>query len=231
MGVTVLEREMFSEAETARLLRVSQSTLHYWLEGGKRRGKYYQPVLRAEPLGRRTVTWGEFVEASLLRRYRKEHSVPMLELRTVIEMLREQYGTPYPLATVHPFVGPGPQLLLETQERAGLSGEFCLVALASGQAVLTAASASFVSRVQWDDDLAVAWRPHAEPASPVRMQPDVRFGLPAVGGVRTEVVWEHLETDESFTEVAKEFDLSVDEVHWAHAYETAVRAEAASPAA
>jgi hypothetical protein len=34
MTTSVLEREMFSEAEGARLLRVPQSTLHWWLDGG-----------------------------------------------------------------------------------------------------------------------------------------------------------------------------------------------------
>jgi hypothetical protein len=37
---------MLSEAEAAHLLRVPQSTLHYWLEGGTRRGKQYMPILR-----------------------------------------------------------------------------------------------------------------------------------------------------------------------------------------
>lgn len=62
--LSVLEREMYSEAEAARLLGVAQSTLHYWLEGGERRGKTYPPVIRPEPHGHRTpVTWAEFVEA------------------------------------------------------------------------------------------------------------------------------------------------------------------------
>jgi hypothetical protein len=39
MNVSILERELFSEAEAARLLRVAQGTLHYWLEGGTKRGK------------------------------------------------------------------------------------------------------------------------------------------------------------------------------------------------
>lgn len=47
--VSVLDREMYSEAEAARLLRVAQSTLHYWLDGGTRRGRQYKPVIRAEP--------------------------------------------------------------------------------------------------------------------------------------------------------------------------------------
>ena len=46
MTTTVLDREMYTKAEAARLLRVSPSTLHYWLEGGERRNKTYQPIIR-----------------------------------------------------------------------------------------------------------------------------------------------------------------------------------------
>jgi hypothetical protein len=67
MSVTVLDREIFSEAEAARLLRVAQGTLHYWLDGGQRRGRTYPPVIRAKPRDGRIVTWAEFVEAGLLR--------------------------------------------------------------------------------------------------------------------------------------------------------------------
>ncbi len=50
MTTTVLDREMYTEAEAARLLRVSPSTLHYWLEGGERRNKTYQPIIRLSPV-------------------------------------------------------------------------------------------------------------------------------------------------------------------------------------
>jgi hypothetical protein len=32
----ILDRELYSEAEAARLLRLAPSTLHWWLEGGER---------------------------------------------------------------------------------------------------------------------------------------------------------------------------------------------------
>jgi hypothetical protein len=70
--VRVLHRPMYSEAEAARLLRVPQSTLHWWLDGGTIGGRTYPPVIRKEPTGSRQVTWGEFVEAGLLRQYRRE---------------------------------------------------------------------------------------------------------------------------------------------------------------
>lgn len=122
-NLSVLNREMFTEAEAARLLRVAQSTLHYWLEGGRRRGKTYQPVIRAESRGERSVTWAEFVEAALLREYRRTHNVPMAELRAFIDLLRERFDVPYPLADRRPFIADR-QLVLEAQDASGLAPDF-----------------------------------------------------------------------------------------------------------
>jgi hypothetical protein len=117
-------------------------------------------------------------------------------------------GVRYPLAHSLPLIGPGKRLLLEVQEEVGLPGEYWLVAVADGQPTLTPPSETFTERVEWSDEIAAAWRPAADAASPVRMRPDERFALPAVGGVKTEVLWEHLEADETFDDVAGEFDLT-----------------------
>jgi len=224
MTTNVLDREMFSEAEAARLLRVPQSTLHWWLDGGVYRRRSYRPVIRVEPTGERSVTWAEFVEAGLLREYRRTHGVALSELRAVIDRLREEYETPYPLAHHRPYVGPGRELLLEVQRDARLDAELCLVAVANNQLLLTPAAEAFVKRVEWADDIAVSWRPHDDPLSPVRMAPDVRFGKPAIKGISTEVLWEHVEAGEDLPEVAEAFGLDVNDVRWALAYETSARA-------
>lgn len=227
MSVTVLDREMYTEAAAARLLGVAQGTLNYWLEGGERRGRVYRPVIRVEPRGdRAAVTWAEFLEAGLLREYRRTHNVPMAELRTFIDAVRERYGTPYPLADRRPFVA-GRELLSRAQEDAGLDPEFCLVAEVRGQYVLTSPADSYLRRVTWEGNTATEWRPHDDPLSPVRMNPDVRFGRPAVRGVSTEVLWEHDQAGESVEEIAGEFDVPSDSVRWALAYETSARARAA----
>ncbi len=224
MSVTVLDREMYTEAAAARLLGLPQGTLNYWLEGGERRGKVYRPVIRVEPRGdRAAVTWAEFVEAGLLREYRRTHKVPMAELRAFIDVVRERYATPYPLADRRPYVS-GRDLLSHAQEAAGLDPEFCLVAEVRGQYVLTSPADSFVRRVTWDGDTAAEWRPHNDPQSPVRMNPDVRFGRPAIAGIATEVLWEHEQAGESVEEIAAEFSLQQDSVLWALAYETSARA-------
>lgn len=221
--MSVLDREMYSEAEAARLLRVPQNTLNYWLEGGERRGKTYQPVIRPEPRGARvSVTWAEFIEAGLLRSYRRDLGVRMAELRTFMNLLRTEFGVPYPLADRRPYVHDR-RLLFEAQARANLDPEFWLVADARGQYLLLPPSEEFVQRVTWEGDVAAGWRPHDDPSSPVRMSPTVRFGKPAVGGISTEVLWEHADGGEADDEIAETFGLSLTDVRWALAYESATR--------
>ena len=72
-------------------MRVAPSTLYWWLEG---RPPRYRPVIWVEPTGSRSVTWAEFVEADLLRSYRREHDAPLKEVREFIDRLRESSRCP-----------------------------------------------------------------------------------------------------------------------------------------
>ncbi len=218
METTVLDREMYTEAGAARLLRVDPRTLHYWLEGGSRGKKVYKPVIRPEPTGSRTVTWAEFVEAGLLRQYRRQHQVPMRELRAFVDQLRERFGVPYPLAHYRPYVGDR-QLIYEAQSHARLSAEFALVAEVNGQYILTAPSQEFFERVTWEGDLAARWRPDANSDSPVVIDPDIRSGRPAVNGISTEILFEQSEAGESDRDLAETFSLTISQVRSAVAYE------------
>lgn len=224
--MAILEREMFTVGAAARLLRVPESTLRWWLEGRAYRGTTYRPVIRPEATGSPNVTWGEFVEAGLLRQYRTQ-GVKLAALRDFIDAVRERFGILYPLAHERPFIGPGPRLVQAIQREVGLDAELCLVAVANGQLLLTPAADAFVTRVEWDHDLAVSWRPHDDPRSPVRIDPARRFGRPAVHGISTDVLWEQLEAGVEPAEVAADFDLSEADVRWAQAYEIGARVVAA----
>jgi len=216
---------MYSEADAARLLRLPQSTLNYWLEGGERRGKVYKPVIRPESHGRRApVTWAEFIEAGLLRSYRSR-GIPMAELRAFIDILRDQYQVPYPLADRRPFIA-GKRLVVEAQEQAGLDPDFWLVAPVADQLLLLPASDAFLQRVTWDGDTAAGWRPHDDEASPVHIDPELRFGRPVVAGISTAVIGEHEEAGEDPEDIAETFGLTLDQVRWALAFETSLRAAA-----
>jgi uncharacterized protein (DUF433 family) len=181
-------------------------------------------VIRIEPKGGPVpVTWAEFVEAGVLREYRRKLQVPMAELRQFIDTLREKFDVPYPLADRRPYVS-GRQLVWDAQVAAGLDPDFWLVAFSNDQLLLTAPSESFLQRVEWDGDIATGWRPAGDADSPVVMQPTLRFGRPSVAGISTEVLWEHVEAGEDVDEVADSFGITVKDVRWALAYENAARA-------
>ncbi|OBJ49545.1 DUF433 domain-containing protein [Mycobacterium sp. 1423905.2] len=218
-GASVLDREMYSEAEAARLLRVPQQTLNYWLEGKTiRSGHTYQPVIRPAPTGSRTVTWAEFVEAGLLGQYRA-HNVTLEEVRQFIAMLRDKTGEPYPLAHERPWAMNG-RLLLEAQAASGLSPKYWLFyAPTDGQLVLPLPAAQdFLDRVEFERDEAVLWRPKGQ-TSPVVIDPDIRFGRPSVDGISTSVLKEYSDDGYDYDEIAEQFDITVRDVELAVAYE------------
>lgn len=219
---SVLDREMYTEALAARLLGIPQSTLHYWLEGGTRRSKSYKPIIRPEPVGRRVVTWAEFVEAGWLSAYRSRN-VQMTELRKFIDELRELFGVPYPLADRRPLVS-GRSLVYDAQTSSQLGVEFYLVSVINDQTMLTPPGEAFVQRVEWDGDVPVAYRPDPNPLSPVRIDPDVRFGKPSIKGISTEVIWEQDDAGEDVATIAEIYRLDVADVRWALAYENAQNA-------
>ena len=79
-------------------------------------------MIRFEPTGSRNVTWAEFIEAGPLRTCRRDHDLPLKELRDFIDRLRDEYQVPYPLADRRPYVGSGRQLLIDLQDRSDLVG-------------------------------------------------------------------------------------------------------------
>lgn len=216
MGVEVLDRELYTVGEAARLLRVPASTLRWWLEGRDQ----YAPVIRPEPTGGGAVTWGEFVEAGFLREYRKSRSLQ--RLRPVIDKLRESFGVPYPLAHFKPFVGPGLQLTLEAQRSAGLPEDLTIVyEIMTGQLVLAYPARDFVRRVDFAES-GEQWAQRIHPAgrgSPVVIDPGFSFGAPTIRGIKTGAIAELVEAGEPPEAVAGDFALDLIEVKAAVSYE------------
>lgn len=202
--MTVLDRELYEESLAARLLGIAVSTLHWWLEGRDQ----YLPVLRSQPTGSRVVTWGEFVEARYLREYRRTHGVPLSKLRNFITFLRTELDVPYPLAHARPWVGPDRRLFIDAQDEAELDPDWwACVEPQTGVMLLTYPAESFLERVEFDDTGVVARLHPAGRESPVVIDPEVRFGSPAVRGVPTENIAEQVTAGDSVESVAADFDL------------------------
>lgn len=225
-ALTILERPVYGVSEAAAILGLRSDRARAWLDGYKRSGVTYPPVIRAQATGDDIVTWGEFVELGYLREYRRK-GVPLQQLRPVIDELRREFNTPYPLATAKPYIY-GKELVLEVQERHDLPSQIAIVVRSGQQILLADAAKQFFKKVEFHptSDVASRLRPAGQ-ASPVVIDPMVRFGRPSVSGVTTERLWELADAEESVEEIAAGYDLSPEDVRAAIAYEEQLRSLAA----
>lgn len=209
----VLDGELYAVAEAARLLRMSAQTLRNWIHGHKRSGRLYLPVLRAER-SESGVTWGEFIESAYLSFYRQERKISMQQVRRAIEGLRVRYpDIRYPLAHFEPLTSQG-ELLTEKSE-----GDVELAA--SGQLLLVdAVIRRFTKAVDWDRDIAIRLRPDPENER-VLIDPRQSFGVPTVGGIRTEILWELFQTGESVQDITAMYGVEHADVEAAIRFESA----------
>ena len=224
---SILERPVYGVSEAAGLLGVRPDRTWAWLDGYERSGVRYPPVIRKEPTGDDLVTWGEFVELGYLREYRRK-GVPLQRLRPVIDELRREFQTPYPLATARPYVY-GKELVLEVQERHDLPAPIAIIIRSGQQLLLADPATQFLKKVEFDPagQAAIHRIRPAGPASPVVIDPLVRFGRPAVSGVATERLWELADAGETIEAIAEGYDLTEEEVRAAVAYEEQFRSLAA----
>jgi uncharacterized protein (DUF433 family) len=225
--VSILERPVYGLAEAAAFLGLRPDRARGWLDGYERQGVHYAPVIRVERTGDEVVTWGEFVELGYLREYRRNR-VPLQRLRPVIDELRREFDTPYPLATAKPYLY-GKQLVLELQERNDVPQSIAIV-IATGPTIALATGAQrFFKKVEFDplgDGEVRRLRP-AGAVSPVVIDPLVRFGRPTVSGVATERLWELYDAGEEVNEITAGYDLTEELVRAAIAYEEQQRSVAA----
>lgn len=221
--VSILERPVYGISEAAGLLGLRPDRARAWLDGYRRAGIDYPPVVRVEHTGDEVVTWGEFVEVGYLREYRRK-GVPLQRLRPVIDELRREFGTPYPLATAKPYVYDK-ELVLELQERTELPAAIAIVIRSGQEILMTPETNRFFKKVEFDPGAsgdALRLRP-AGSASPVVIDPLVRFGRPSVHGVATDRLWELHDAGETIEEIADGYELTADDVRAAVAYEEQFR--------
>lgn len=222
-SVIVLDTKVMTAREAARQLRIPPTTLTHWLEGGERRGNWYQPVLREEPTGSSDVTWGEMVEARYLRAYRHSMRISMQRLRPFVSALRQEFGVPYPLAHFKPWVDENRRLVLELQSAAEVPTDLRLIfEVENGQMILNPLiQEDFLARVDFADSVdqeAERIRPQGK-RSPVVLDPRISSAASTVHGVRTEIIAEQVNAGSTVEDVADEFDLPVPVVRAALAWE------------
>lgn len=203
MNRALLDRPTYQVNEAARLLGLPDKTLRRWLDGDRRFDTVIEPLIRDIATGSWDVTWGEFVEAGFLSGYRYKQ-LPMERLRPLMRDLRERLQAKYPLAEARPLFTDGRELLWREQSRHDLHEDLLLVVRGREsegyQLVLTDVAKAFVERVEFEPDVngvAARWFPLGLENKRISMDPQVAFGLPTIGGVRTESIAEMADAGES----------------------------------
>lgn len=223
--VVALERPVYGMGEAARYLGLRTQKVRAWLDGSTRSGIFYPPVIRERQLGNDVVTWGEFIELGYLREYRNA-GVSLQHLRPVIKILRDRYGTPYPLAH-HKLYVDGRQLVMKVQEENNIPPQLAMVVRTGQTLSLSGPVERFLRKVEFGaDDKAARWHP-AGKTSPVVIDPLMRFGQPSVRGVSTERLWELSDAGDPVDYLAATYELDERIVEAAIAYEEQQRSIAA----
>ncbi|HZN19615.1 MAG TPA: DUF433 domain-containing protein [Micromonosporaceae bacterium] len=219
-GVVFLERALYGFGDVDRLLSLSHGTARRWVDGYNRRGKSYEPIVRATHTGNDIVTWGEFVEASLLAGYR-EAGVRIVRLRPIVQGLRQRLGIPYPLAHLRPLVDPATLALVnELEDAANLDPDLRLVVrVADGQVTLAAPVRQFKMiagygdrhRDDPDSEIVVRLHPLGHRRS-VTIDPLQKFGQPVVRAVPTAVLFEQYSAGDPIELIADSYELTRNQV-------------------
>lgn len=222
--VTTLERPAYGLGQAASLLGLRLDKVRGWLDGYERNGVAYPPVIRDVRTDSDIVTWGEFVELGYLREYRRAR-VPLQHIRPVIDRLRDEYGVRYPLALKRPFVFDR-KLVLQIQEEQNLDRSLAIVIRSGQEMMLAPGVEAYLQKVEFADDVVARLRP-AGRTSPVTIDPDYAFGLPAIRGVATESIAELYRAGDSAQLLAESYELPLEDINAAIAYETQLAATAA----
>lgn len=220
----VLELPLYSVTEAGRLLGVEPVTLKRWLEGYPARGTLHPPIIRPEPTGSDSVTWGEFVEAGFLHEYRTR--MPLQKLRPLVERMRAGFGVRYPLAQFRPLVDlSSREAVARIQAETETPEELYIVRWIDDQLQWSAAVEEFLDKVEFDPLDAVARRMYPLGRSvPVAIDPERSFGVPQVRGIRTEIIVDLLDAGEATETVARMWGMDEQEVVAARTWERHLQA-------
>lgn len=222
--VSLLDRPVYTFREVDRLLGLNQGTARRWIDGYRRGGRHYEPIVRESSSGDRWVTWGEFTETRLLSEYRDLNDIRIQKLRVVVEQLRREFSHRYPLAYAQPFLQPhGREILMRAQEAAGEDGLF--VAVRTGQLMMTPRTERFVQAATYEIDPGsqhpedvIAVRFRADPRYPdVVNDPEQRSGRPTIVGrnILVTTLADMVLSGDDVEEVAGWYDLTTDQVQQA----------------
>lgn len=212
----------YSPTEAARYLRLPAATLRTWLIGrdypkGEARATFH-PLLKPASRQPLLLSFYNLIEAHVLRALRREHSVAIRELRTAIAFAEKKLHIPRLLLSSDLRTHAGQVFLDKYGELINLS--------ASGQLAMRKMFEEHLRRVEWDEwQFPIRLYPYVDSIPGVderaiAIDPNIAFGRPIVrrAGVSTAAIADRIDAGETVKALAKDYDLSVEEIEQAVLY-------------
>jgi uncharacterized protein (DUF433 family) len=204
-------REMpaFTLAEAAHYLRIPLATLRSWVRGRyypvERGRKFFKPIIELPDQKFPSLSFVNLVEAHVLDAIRREHNIPLPDVRIALDYVRKQFGSPQPLAD-QKFQTDGIALFVSRFEK--------LIAVSeAGQLAMREMLAAHLRRVEHDaTGLAARLYPFTrkrqlDEPKVIVIDPWISFGRPTIigTGITTAIIAERYKAGESVDELAEDY--------------------------
>ena len=217
----MLDTPAYGLAEAARYLKLPTTTLRSWVVGrnyprldGKGR---FEPLIQLADEKNRLLSFGNLVEAYVLRALRQEHGVSIKDVRAALEYAQQEFHIDRLLLKPDLRTGAGELFLRRYGELINLSR--------SGQLALRKVLEAHLKRVEWDKELASRLYPYfgVDDEKLIAIDPAIGFGRPVLirKGISTSVIADRVDAGESVEVLAEDYDLKPGEVEMAIMYERA----------
>lgn len=192
--------------EAARYARTSSQTIGNWQH---LRGNHGGAIsLRDAGDG---LSYLQLIEVGVVAAMRKS-GVTLARIREAREYLKRQFGTDYPFARYR-FKTDGKSLLMDYNQVAKADKNKLLALNESGQLAWNEILSALLHEFEYDAEIGTVlrWRVDGY-ESPIRLDPRVAFGAPHVGGVAAWVLRGRWESGEGLTDIAEDYDLTIQDV-------------------
>lgn len=211
---------LYSVAEAARYLRVSDMTLYSWLKPTRSRfpsGDRYAPLVYRDPRVQRLSFWN-LVEAYVVRTLRTRDRVPLGTIRVAIDYAQAELGIQRLLIDDR-IMGAPEQVFIPELSRLVNLGR-------GGQLAMEKMLHQSLKRVVYEDHRAVEFYPivrEAEDTRLVAISAIRSFGKPVIASkcISTHAIAERYDSGEDKDFLAKDYGITDREVEEAIQYEAA----------
>ncbi|MHB0980409.1 MAG: hypothetical protein ACYC5Q_10140 [Thermoleophilia bacterium] len=179
-------RPLYPVPEASRYARAKSSNVRRWLSGYDVSRRHYPPLLEPpaqRPQGDLALSFENLIEIALVTALRGS-GISLQTVREAHQIAMREFGE-HPFARRDVFVS-GTDIFMKASELVEGEVEHLTALTRGGQRAFEPVLRTYLSRIDWDNDWPVQWRPRD--GGVVLQNPEIVFGLPNVRGVRTEVI-------------------------------------------